>query len=98
MRVTLETHGGLAAGIRRPPRELDAAGLSPQAAAELARRVEAARAAPPPGTDPSPIRDAVTYTITLQDEGERTVLEQSDGAMSPRFAALLDWLERSLPA
>ncbi|AZM87477.1 hypothetical protein D1J60_02305 [Streptomyces sp. W1SF4] len=93
MKVTLEQYGGLAAAasLRRPPDVLDSAALPQGAAAELERLVAAAAAAPPP-EDPGRARDAKGYAITVEDGGRSTVLEQSDAAMSPAFAALLAWL------
>ncbi|MFF1498149.1 protealysin inhibitor emfourin [Streptomyces sp. NPDC058304] len=41
-------------------------------------------------------RDAMTYTITMEDDDHATVLEQSDAAMSPAFATLLTWLKKHL--
>ncbi|WP_405983206.1 protealysin inhibitor emfourin [Streptomyces sp. NBC_00158] len=92
MKVILESYGGLAAaGLRRPPDVLDSAALPEDAAAELERLVAAAAAAPPP-QDTGRARDAKGYSITVEDGSRSTVLEQSDGAMSPAFAALLGWL------
>ncbi|MFD0356391.1 protealysin inhibitor emfourin [Streptomyces sp. NPDC127110] len=90
MKVTLESYGGLAAaaGLRRPPDVLDSAPQPQGAAAELERLVAAAVAAPPP-EDSGRARDARGYSITVEDGGRSTVLEQSDAAMSPAFAALL---------
>ncbi|MFJ3880103.1 protealysin inhibitor emfourin [Streptomyces sp. NPDC090077] len=90
MKVTLESYGGLAAAanLRRPPGVLDSADLPASAAAELERLVAAAVAAPPP-RDTGRARDAMGYAVTVEDGGRRTVLEQSDGAMSPAFAALV---------
>ncbi|AKJ14706.1 hypothetical protein ABB07_32995 [Streptomyces incarnatus] len=95
MKVTLATHGGQAAAIhlRLPPRVLDTDVLPEDAAAELARLVAAAvPAAEEERHGRAP--DAMSYTITVEDEGRSTVLTQSDAAMSPAFAALLGWLEK----
>ncbi|WP_327696073.1 protealysin inhibitor emfourin [Streptomyces sp. NBC_00459] len=96
MRVTLAKHGGQAAAIQRrlPPKELDSDALSANDAAELARLVAAA-AVPAAEVDRSGrARDAMSYTITVEEGGRSTtVLTQSDTTMSPGFAALLRWLE-----
>jgi hypothetical protein len=99
MKVTLATHGGQAAAMRfrLPPRVLDADLLPANTAAELAELV----AAVGPATDlaageerpPGLARDAMSYTITVEDDGRTRVLTQSDTTMTPQFAALLDWLE-----
>ncbi|MEU9719234.1 protealysin inhibitor emfourin [Streptomyces sp. NPDC047976] len=93
MKVILESYGGLAAtaNLRRPPDVLDSAALPEGTAAELERLVAAAVAAPAP-QDTGRARDATGYSITVEDGGRSTVLEQSDAAMSPAFAALLAWL------
>ncbi len=94
MKVTWAGHGGQAAAIllNLPPKVLDTDALPKTAAAELAQLVAAA--VPAPEQDrPSRARDAMSYTITVEDAGRSTVLAQSDTAMSPAFAALLSWLE-----
>lgn len=96
MKVTLAKHGGLAAGIRRPPLKVDSDSLPAQAAAELERLVTAAKMAPAAPSDrASRARDAMSYTITVEEDGggEPTVLKHSDVAESPALSALLEWLE-----
>jgi hypothetical protein len=99
MKVTLATHGGQAAAInlRLPPRVVDAEALPENAARELAQLVEAAKTAPTAREGgPGQARDAMSYTITVEDAGRSAVLTQADTTMSPAFAALLAWLERRL--
>ncbi|MFI2367553.1 protealysin inhibitor emfourin [Streptomyces sp. NPDC018833] len=94
MKVTLATHGGQAAAIhlRLPPKVLDADALPKNAAAELSQLVAAA--VPVAEEDrPGRARDAMSYTITVEEGGRSTVLTGSDATMSPAFAALLSWLE-----
>ena len=96
MRVTLATHGGLAAAINlsRPPRVVDAGTLTEPAAEELAQLVAAAKAAATPTeAGPGRARDEMSYTITVEDNGQHVVLTESDTTMSQEFAALLSWLE-----
>ncbi|GAB7110078.1 hypothetical protein JCM4814A_83930 [Streptomyces phaeofaciens JCM 4814] len=98
MKVTWATHGGQAAGIRLslPPKALDTDALPANAAAELAELVAAA--VPVAEEErPSRARDAMSYTITVEDGGRSTVLTRSDATMTPAFAALLDWLEEHAP-
>lgn len=99
MKVTLVKHGGIAAGIRHPPHMIDSADLSGEPAAELARLVAATRAAPAPTGDAlERARDAMSYTLTLEDDdGGQTVMRQSDVAMTAPFASLLDWIRRHAP-
>ena len=96
MRVTLETFGGFAAGIRRLRRQLDSAALPAPLAAELTRLSTAAQSEQAPGELPGPARDILTYKITLDYNGRTAILKASDAAMPPAFAALLDWLEEHL--
>ncbi|MDQ0688579.1 MULTISPECIES: protealysin inhibitor emfourin [Streptomyces] len=102
MRVTLATHGGLAAPVLAglPPDVVDSHALPESAAAELSRLVAAAvpaAAAPAAAAgDPEPRRrapDAMSYSITVEEGGHSSVLVQSDTDMSPEFAALLRWLK-----
>ncbi|MFF1556215.1 protealysin inhibitor emfourin [Streptomyces sp. NPDC058279] len=95
MKVTLATHGGLAAAsrLRVPPKVLDTDSLPEREAAELAELVAAAAGPAPEADRPGRAMDAMSYTITVEDGGGPTVLKQSDTAMTPAFAALLTWLE-----
>jgi hypothetical protein len=100
MKVNLAKHGGLAAAIRRPPVTVDSSALPESKAAALAPLVAAAtaelQAARAVEAGPGRARDAMRYTITLQDDsGETTTLRASDTTMSPPFAALLEWLDRN---
>jgi hypothetical protein len=96
MKITLSTYGGLAAGIRRPPRIVESSGLPVAAAAELARLVAAVKAEKASQEQgPGRARDAMSYKITLdEDDSKTTAITQSDTTMTPAFAALVQWLER----
>jgi len=93
--MTLETYGGLAAvtNLRRPPKVLDTDALPETATAELAQLLTEA-AAVPQEDQAGHARDAMSYTITATAGDRVTVLEQSDAAMTPEFAALLTWLKK----
>jgi hypothetical protein len=97
MKVTLAQHGGLAATMNRVPQVLDAGALPKLAKEELTRLVAAVHAASTPEENVR-ARDAMTYTITVQDGGQPIVLTQSDTTMSPPFADLLAWLEQHFAA
>lgn len=92
MKITLQRHGGLAA-IRRPPQVLETSQLPPEVAEGLESRIAALgpEAAEQPG--PGRVRDAMSYTITVDEGGATKVWRQSDGNMSDAFAALLELLE-----
>jgi hypothetical protein len=94
MKVSLATHGGLAAGLRLGGRPLvvDGAQLPEADARALGDLVSAARAEPPPEPGGRSAPDAMSYTVTVEDERGSGVLRRSDAAMTPAFAALLDWL------
>jgi hypothetical protein len=96
MKLTMAQHGGQAAGInlRLPPRVVDTATLRADEAEELARLVADAATAPVADTAPGKARDAMSYTITIEDGGRQTVLKQSDTTMSEAFGRLLAWLQR----
>jgi hypothetical protein len=95
MKVTLATHGGLAAAInlRLPPQVVDADTLPEPDAEELAQLVAAAEAAQRP-KEQGRARDAMSYTITVDDGDHQAILTESDATMSREFAALLSWLEQ----
>jgi hypothetical protein len=96
MKVTLAKYGGFAAGIFRPPLIVESSTLAAADTAELSIlvvAVKAARAAQ--GSEPGQTRDAMSYTITIEETGdETTVITQSDTNMSPAFADLMQWIDR----
>ncbi len=100
MKVTLATHGGLAAAINLglSPRVVDTENLTGPATEELTQLVAAAKeakvAGPPEETGAGHARDAMSYTITVENSGHQHVLAASDTTMSREFGALLDWLEQ----
>jgi len=96
MKITLAQHGGQAAGInlQRPPLVFDIDSLDAPQAAEIKGLVAAATAANPVAKGSGKARDEMSYTITIADEGRKTVLSQSDTTMSAEFARLLGWLQR----
>ena len=102
MRVSLATHGGLAAGLRlgRQPSTVDTSGLTGAEAGELTRLVEAARAASARAGTAKGGGDAMSYEVTVDSGVDRSapvVLRQTDTSMTAEFAALLRWLQEHLP-
>jgi len=99
MRVSLATHGGLAAGLRlgRQPLAVDTSRLSEFDAAELIRLVTAARETRPPADRRAGAGDALSYEITIEDGAEPVVLRQSDATITAEFAELLRWLQEHFP-
>jgi hypothetical protein len=96
MKITLTKHGGFAAGMFRPPSIVESSTLSATDAAELSRLVMAVKMAPiERGEEPGKARDAMSYTMTIEEDGaETTVITQSDINMSPAFADLMQWIDR----
>jgi len=100
MRVEFSIQGGIAhfPGLSVPT-AWDTAQMPPDRAAELERRVAAARvfareavAGPPPGS-----ADHRTYTITVEDQGQRRTITCSDPVQDPDLSALIAYL-RALKA
>jgi len=95
VKVSLKTRGGWGAPIYRalPPKTLNVDELPKDAAAALIRLIDAAKRAPAPKEEPRPdsVPKGMSYTITIDEDGEAIVLHQSDN-MSPAFEALLNWL------
>jgi hypothetical protein len=95
MKITLTKHGGFAAGMFRPPSIVESSTLMAADAAELSRLVMAVKMAPiERGEEPGQARDAMSYTMTIEDDGETTVITQSDINMSSAFADLMQWIDR----
>jgi hypothetical protein len=96
MKVSLATHGGHLAGYyrNREPQVVDTTSLPRDAAEELARLVTAAKTAPASGHTRSDLaRDAISYTITIENDGPPVVLVQSDVTMSSAFVTLRNWIK-----
>ncbi|HEX8346000.1 MAG TPA: protealysin inhibitor emfourin [Actinoplanes sp.] len=104
MRVILKEHGGLAAAINRhaPARVADTRSLPADQAAELDRLVRAALSAAAgqpadpnasPAAGPGTARDAMSYTVIVEDAAGTSVLTGSDTAASQQFSELLRWLQ-----
>ncbi|MBR0714429.1 protealysin inhibitor emfourin [Bradyrhizobium liaoningense] len=96
MKISLAQHGGQGAGVllQRPPLVLDTTTLDPAITKELGELVAAAVAAGPSPPRPEGLRDAMSYSISIQDQGRDTVLTGADTVMSPAFVKLLVWLQR----
>lgn len=95
MKVTLEKHGGLAAGMRQPPCVVESSTLAAKQQEELSGLVAALKAAPTVQHEsPGRMRDAMTFTISVDDSRSPTVYQQLDLQMSDAFATLLTWIEK----
>ena len=89
MKVSVSTYGGQAATVKRPPLVVDSAALGDEGKDELRRLVAAAAQACEQVPDgPGSARDAMSYAITVEDEGISRVLEATDGSVPAEFAEL----------
>jgi len=97
MKLSIAEHGGwsapLAVSRPRAPHIVDSEKLEPAATQELKRLVAALKSAEPPAHGVARAPEAMSYTITIEDSGDRAEYRQSDIIMSPEFAALLEWLQ-----
>jgi hypothetical protein len=88
LKLTLRIFGGLAPGLRPPPRELDAASLDASAHARLERLL--GRLTP---EEPAPrAPDERRYELTIEQAGECRVVRCGDSTMTEPFEAILDFL------
>jgi hypothetical protein len=79
--------------------DLDTADLPADEAAALDRLVDAALDEAPPSPPDPRARDAQDYEITVERDGERTVLHGSDPRLPPAFRALVaDLAPRAEPS
>ena len=94
MKLKLAEHGGLAAGLRlgQPPVVVDLSTLPDADVRQLTDLLSAARADPAPSGSGRTAPDAMSYTVTVEDEGTKEVLRRTDTTMSREFAELLDRL------
>jgi hypothetical protein len=93
MKVTLEKLGGFAA-MRRAPTVLDSAALATSHQQELQQLVTDVREEPlvPPAAGEQ-LRDAMSYKISVEQNGTTTVYRQRDLEMSAAFQRLMRWIE-----
>jgi hypothetical protein len=93
MRLSVVRGGGLAGMVTRT--ELDAADLSPDAAAELHERVAGAGLVGDAPQAPTPTNhpDEQQYELRLEHEGATRSLRVSDTTMSEPVRELLQWTD-----
>ena len=96
MKATLREFGGPIDPTGQRARVVDTDSMSKEMADELARLVAEAKAHPP-GTDATAGRgrDMMTYSITIEDDGQALVLKQSDATRTQAFIELQDWIKRN---
>jgi hypothetical protein len=92
MKISMKEHGGWGALLNRLPKLVDTDMLPAEAAAEGKRLVAAMlAAAPAAGADSSRAPEAMTYSFTIEGDGETRTCKLSDAALGPHGAALLEW-------
>lgn len=93
MKITLRLHGGIAAGVRRAPSVVDTTRLPEGPASELSSLLAAAQATQVAHSGaPGRARDAISYSIEIEDNGVMTVLRETDATLSEPFARLVTWI------
>lgn len=94
MKLTLETSGGFAAAVRRPPRVASSETLNADEHAELSRLVQQVQHAPaPPSSDASKFRDSMLFTISVEEAGHTRVFQARDFDMNEAFGNLMRWID-----
>ena len=93
MRITLTRHGGLLAGMKRPPRIIDVTSLDPARAERLRALVASALGAQRDREATRVMPDAMSYAIAIEDEGRVVTLKQAEPTESSPFADLLEFIE-----
>jgi hypothetical protein len=93
MRLSVVRGGGVAGMVTRT--ELDAAGLPPDAAAELHGLLGRAGLVADAPTAPSPTNhpDEQQYELRLEDEGVTRTVRVSDTTMPEPVRELLQWID-----
>jgi hypothetical protein len=90
----LEKDGGWPPRTSQSPQTVEIDGLPAAIVAQvngLAAKLK--NSGQPPVPDTSRARDAVTYTIVIEDKGQRLTFKQRDTQLTREFDAMLHWLE-----
>ncbi len=96
VKATLREFGGAIDPTGQRARVVDTDSMSKEMADELARLVTAAKAHPPAANDTAGRgRDMMTYSITIEEDGQVAVLKQSDATRTEAFIDLRDWIKQN---
>ena len=96
MKATLREFGGPIDPTGQRARVVDTGSMTKETADEFAALVAKAKAQPPHADDTAGRgRDMMTYSITIEDNGQTLVLKQSDATRTEAFAELQDWIKRN---
>jgi hypothetical protein len=96
LKAALREFGGPIDPTGQRARVVDTDSMSKEVADELTRLVAEAKAHPP-GADATAGqgRDMMTYSITIEQDGQVLVLKQSDATRTQAFVELQDWIKRN---
>jgi hypothetical protein len=96
VKATLREFGGPIDPTGQRARVVDTGSMSKEMADELTSLAAAAKAQPP-GADATAGqgRDMMTYSITIEGDGQVEVLKQSDATRTQEFIELQDWIKRN---
>jgi hypothetical protein len=92
IRLELQRSGGFA-GLIRPPKTLETAGLPPEMAREIEELVEKAETTPPRTAPQRSIPDATQYDLTIQRGGQVRRLSYNDATIPPEVRELVKRIE-----
>jgi Emfourin len=96
VKATLREFGGPIDPTGQRARVVDTGSMTKETADELMRLAAAAKAQPPsPDATAGRGRDMMTYSITIEHDGETLVLKQSDATRTQAFIELQDWIKRN---
>lgn len=94
MRISFAKHSGRPVPTHKPLQSVELSSLSAASAATLSALAESALRCDAPASPCREEPEGMSYTIMIEEGGRSTALCQSDAAMSPPFAELLEWLEQ----
>lgn len=96
VKATLREFGGPIDPTGQRARVVDTGSMSKEMADRLAKLVAEAKAQPPgPDMTAGRGRDMMTYSITIEQDGQSIVLKQSDATRTQAFTELQNWIKQN---
>jgi hypothetical protein len=96
LKATLREFGGPIDPTGQRARVVDTGSMSKEMADKRARLVAEAEARTPgPDATAGKGRDMMTYSITIEQDGQTLVLKQSDATRTQAFVELQDWIRQN---
>jgi len=94
LRISLEKDGGWPPRTALQPKAVEVDQLPAETVAHVRGLAASLKKSGQPETrQPSAARDAISYSIVIDDNGERLSFKQRDAQMTREFDAMLNWLE-----